>query len=164
MMELPTRKALRLPGYDYSQSGAYFLTICTEGRRCLLSSIRRGDPCGRPQVALTDCGRAAQEAFQRVEALCGVQFDCFVVMPNHLHFICRIDRERATARVAPTLGRIVDAYKSIVFNACKDLTKGKLWQRGYYEHVIRNEADYREIWRYIDENPARWAVDRYYTP
>ena len=84
-------------------------------------------------------------------------------MPNHVHFICQIE-QRATARVAPTLGRIVGAFKSMAANQCREngLTE-KLWQRGYYEHVIRNSDDYREVWEYIDANPAGWAEDRYYT-
>ena len=85
-------------------------------------------------------------------------------MPNHIHFICTIDSPRETARVAPTLGRIVGALKSLSANQCREKgLKGKLWQRSYHEHVIRGEADYREIWEYIDTNPAKWAEDRYYT-
>ena len=84
-------------------------------------------------------------------------------MPNHVHFICTITQLRATARVAPTLGRIVGAVKSLAANQCRAAgLSGTLWQRGYYEHVIRNEGDYREIWEYIVNNPARWAEDRYY--
>ena len=71
---------------------------------------------------------------------------------------------RATAWVAPTLGRVVGALKSLAANQFRENgLEGKLWQRGYYEHVIRNERDYREIWEYIDTNPAKWAGDRYYT-
>ena len=82
-------------------------------------------------------------------------------MPNHIHFICRWDEKRATTRVAPTLGRIVGALKSITANQCRkaDL-EGPLWQRGYYEHVIRNDDDYQETCAYIDGNPARW-VEKY---
>lgn len=91
------------------------------------------------------------------------EIDISVVMPNHVHFICCLKEMRATARVAPTLGRIVGAYKSLAANECRKAgLTGQLWQRGYYEHIIRNEADYREIWRYIDGNPGKWAEDRYF--
>ena len=70
---------------------------------------------------------------------------------------------RAATRAAPTIGQIVGAIKSISANRCREAgLSGKLWQRGYYEHVIRNEKDYLEICAYIENNPARWAVDRYY--
>ena len=161
---LPSRKAVRLPTYDYSSPGAYFVTICTKDRRCAFSSIRRGDPCGRPDLRLLPCGKKAEQAFEAVERLYGVAFDIYVVMPNHVHFICRIEDKRATPRVAPTLGRIVGAYKSIVANNCRKAgLNATLWQRNYHEHVIRNDVDYREIWNYIDGNPSKWAEDRYYT-
>ncbi len=84
-------------------------------------------------------------------------------MPNHIHFICTIDQPRATARVAPTLGRIVGALKSLSANLCREAgLNGQLWQRSYHEHVVRNEKDYLEIWDYIDTNPAKWVEDRYY--
>ena len=163
MNDRPERKQPRLPAYDYSAPGAYFVTICTQDRRCVLSSVRRGDPCGRPLVDLTVYGEIARNGLTKTEQLYGISFDIYAIMPNHIHFICRIDSARATARVAPTLGRIVGAYKSVVANECRRAgLSGKLWQRSYYEHVIRNERDYREIWEYIDGNPGKWAEDRYY--
>ena len=162
-MDLPKRKQIRLPEYDYSSPGAYFVTICTRDRRCILSTIRRGDPCGRPSLILSDYGKIVERCLKQVENLYAVQIEPYVVMPNHIHFICTIGLPRATARVAPTLGRIVGALKSLSANCCREQSlTGKLWQRSYHEHVIRSEADYREIWEYIENNPARWAEDRYY--
>ena len=161
--DLPDRKSLRLPKYDYRLPGAYFVTICTQDRRCILSDIRRGDPCGRPELRLTSYGAIAESTLSRLETEYGVSIDASVVMPNHVHFICRIAEDRATTRVAPTLGRIVGAYKSIVANDYRKAgLTGKLWQRGYYEHVIRGDADYRDIYLYIEGNPSKWAEDRYY--
>ena len=156
-MELPQRKNVRLQAYDYSTSAAYFVTVCTHDRRRLLSSIRRGDPCGRPQPCLTEYGRIIVKCMDEAASLYSVSFDNYVIMPDHIHFICRWDDDRATARVAPTLGRIVGALKSSAANQCRKAgLDGKLWQRGYYEHVIRSMQDYRETWEYIDGNPARW--------
>lgn len=166
-MEKPVRKALRLPCYDYSQAGAYFVTICTHDRCCVLSSIHegRGDPCGRPLLELTAIDRVAEKAFQRVEQLYGISIDKYVIMPNHVHFICRIEDARATTRVAPTLGRIVGAYKSIVANESRKAGfMEKLWQRNYHEHVIRDEHDFREIWTYLEGNPSKWIEDKYFAP
>ena len=163
--ELPSRKSTRLSAYDYGQPGAYFVTICTAGRRNTLASIRRGDPCGRPLVQLTELGSAAKKAFELVEELYGVKFDIWTIMPNHIHFVVNLPGQRATTRVAPTLGRIVGAYKSIVYQRWRQLcgergyTAAKIWQRNYYEHVVRNDQDLEEIRKYIDENPAKWTED-----
>ena len=163
MIEHPKRKQIRLSEYDYSTSGAYFVTICTEGRRCILSSVRRGDPGGRPAVEYTQYGEIAESCFAAVKELYDISFDTYVIMPNHIHFICSLGVPRATTRVAPTLGRVVGAYKSLAANGCRKAgLQGKLWQRSYYEHIIRNEKDYREIREYIENNPAQWAEDRYY--
>ena len=162
-MEPPKRKQNRLSAYDYSAPGAYFVTVCTADRRRILSGIRRGDPCGRPSPILTGYGEIVEQCLKQAENLYAVRFESYVIMPNHIHFICVINQPRATARVAPTLGHVVGALKSLSANRCRENgLKGKLWQRGYYEHVIRNEKDYQEIWNYIDTNPARWAEDRYY--
>lgn len=162
-MEYPQRKRIRLTQYDYSTPGAYFVTVCTQERRCILSSVRRGDSLDRPSVVFSPYGRIVAQCFERVENLYAVQFDIFVVMPNHIHFLCRLTGERATASFAPTLGRVVGALKSLSANQCQEAgLQGKLWQRGYYEHVVRNDTDYREIWNYIDTNPARWQEDRFY--
>ena len=162
-MDLPKRKQVRLPNYNYSTPGAYFVTVCTEDRRCILSSIRRGDPCGRPNLDYTRYGQIVEQCLRQTENLFSVRLEPYVIMPNHVHFICTIDGERATARVAPTLGQIVGAWKSLCANQCRKAgLTSKLWQRGFYEHVIRNDSDYCEIWAYIDGNPARWAEDRYY--
>ena len=162
-MELPKRKQIRLSEYDYSAPGAYFVTVCTRDRRCVLSDIRRGDPCGRPSVIPTEYGKIVEHCLKQTEALYAVRIEPYVIMPNHIHFICAIGERREAARVAPALGRIIGALKSLAANRCREAgLKGTLWQRGYYEHVIRNERDLREIWDYIDSNPARWAEDRYY--
>ena len=156
-MELPQRKNIRLQAFDYTTPAAYFVTVCTLGRRKILSSIRRGDPCGRPQPWLTEYGRIVEQCKEEAASLYAVSFDSYIIMPDHIHFICRWDEKRATARVAPTLGLVVGALKSSAANQCRRVgLEGKLWQRGYYEHVIRNEQDYRETREYIEGNPARW--------
>lgn len=163
-MDLPVRKQIRLPGYEYSSPGAYFVTICTAGRRCILSDIRRGDPCGRPSLILSEYGKIVEQCLKQTESIYAVQIGSYVIMPNHIHLICEIEYPRATARVAPTLGRIVGALKSLAANQCRKAgLNGTLWQRGYFEHVIRNEEDSRQIREYIDNNPARWAEDRHYS-
>ncbi len=163
-MDKPERKSLRLKEYDYSQNGAYFVTVCLKPRLPRFGEIRRGDPCGRPPVAPyvehTALGQIAEETFSYLETVYPVTIPVHMVMPDHVHALVVLE-QRATARVAPTLGRVIGAYKSKVateyLSMCKQqgMTMGPLWQRGYYEHVIRNQDDYDAAAEYILTNPTR---------
>ena len=242
----PERKNPRLRGWDYGAGGTYFVTFCTSAHRPVLSSIRRGDPCGRPPLVLTPLGECVAEAI----ALTGVRVEHQVIMPNHVHLLLTLERAatraapigagtqaaariapadgqtrvaarivptgagtqaatriapadgqtrvaarivptgagtqadarvaptgagtQADARVAPTdsgpraaaeLGRLVGGVKSrsVHLAAGRGLEAGRLWQRGYYDHIVRSENDFLRIWTYIDNNPLRWELDRYYT-
>ena len=165
-MNYPKRKPLRLPHYDYSSPGAYFVTICTKDRRCILSKIAVGaDALGGPCLQLTDIGEAVEQHILSTARIPGFHVDKYVIMPNHIHMIMRIDREDAHSdngpprASAPTVSDAVGALKRLVDRE----TGSEIWQRSFHEHVIRSENDYREIWEYIGNNPARWAEDRYYT-
>ena len=172
-MELPKRKTLRLPEYDYSSPGAYFLTICTHDRRCILSRITVGALHEAPAVSLhvTEIGQIVKELIEILPSRYPeLAVEHYVIMPNHIHLLLRIDAERAL-REAPLLAGesrslLAKAIGFLKMNSSKQThqkhPKLELWQRSFYEHVIRNERDYREIWEYIDANPARWAEDRYY--
>jgi REP element-mobilizing transposase RayT len=159
--DLPVRKHVRLENYDYSAKGAYFVTVCIKDRKEILSHICRGDPCGRPQTQLTQLGEIARGAIDYIEGLYGVDVDTYVIMPDHIHMIIVLCGERSTARVAPTLGRVIGAYKSYISNEWRKICDadkmriGDIWQRGYYEHIIRNGEDLYEIRKYVEDNPAR---------
>ena len=177
----PERKNPRLRGWDYGAGGTYFVTFCTSAHRPVLSSIRRGDPCGRPPLVLTPLGECVAESI----ALTGVRVEHQVIMPNHVHLLLTLERAatraaptgagtQADARVAPTdsgpraaaeLGRLVGTVKSrsVHLAAGRGLEAGRLWQRGYYDHIVRSENDFLRIWTYIDNNPLRWELDCYYT-
>ncbi len=165
-MDLPKRKQIRLPDFDYSSPGAYFVTICTKDRRCMLSDISVGaDALGGPCLTLTETGQIVERYILSTGNIAGLSVDQYVIMPNHVHLLLRIGKTDAASEggppraSAPTLSDAVGALKRLV-----NREAGRnIWQRGYYEHVIRNEHDYREIWEYIENNPAKWAEDRYYT-
>ena len=165
-MDQPKRKQIRLEHYDYSQPGAYFITICADRRAQIFGSVCRGDPCGRPEVRLAPLGRIAEQTLSEMEARFGITILQSVIMPNHIHFVYSV--ERATARVAPTVGRVVGAYKSLVVNRWRtecnrsNLSMGRVWQRNFYEHVIRNERELQACLEYIQTNPARWDSDEYF--
>ena len=165
------RRSIRLRGYDYSQAGAYFVTMVVQGRACLFGEIVDGNMC------LNNTGLLVSDAWQWL----GTQYpyvasDEFVVMPNHLHGIIMItdDTRRGGSRTAPTgadspdgkrkpLGRLIGAFKTVStkrVNSAHGLSGRPLWQRNYFEHVVRSEESLTRIRQYIHDNPARWEFDR----
>ena len=157
MPKLPQRKTLRLPNYNYSTAGVYFVTICTQGRKCILSDITVGaDALGGPQVRLTRIGQIVEKFILSTESIPGVHVDKYVIMPNHIHILLRIEPRAANSRPYD-LSTVIGQMKRWASAQCRIA----LWQRSYHDHVVRGDADYREIWQYIDTNPARWAEDCY---
>ena len=165
------RRSIRLKGFDYTLAGAYFVTVVVQGRACLFGEIVDGNMC------LNNTGLLASEAWQWL----GTQYpyvvlDEFVVMPNHLHGIIMItdDARRGGSRTAPTgagspdrkrkpLGRLIGAFKTVStkrVNCAHGLPGRPLWQRNYFEHVVRSEESLTEIRQYIHDNPARWEFDK----
>jgi REP element-mobilizing transposase RayT len=157
---LPQRRSIRLTGYDYRQAGAYFVTICAHGGRCLFGDIvdrqMRLNPIG--EIVADEWARSAQ--IRREVAL-----DDFVVMPNHMHgivFIIDVGAGGARPRAA-SLGAFVRGFKAATtgrINAHRDRPNDPVWQRNYYDHIVRDDRDLDHIREYIANNPANWANDR----
>ena len=152
---LPKRKPTAIPHYDYSQPGAYFITLCVEKRRPILGKIDSS-----PQVALSSIGKIVSDVWyslpQRFPCLDAISQSIFVVMPDHIHGILQITAGGASP--SPTLHQILGSFKSITTIETNRLlgTPGqKLWQRSAYEHILRNQQDFDEAAGYIAENPAR---------
>ena len=211
---LPRRKTIRLQNYDYSQNGAYFVTICTAHKRPLFGVVRRGDPCGRPPVPayveLSETGRIVESYLTEIPShYPDVHLASYVIMPDHIHMIlvrtktqsqwagqcpapteesdlsCRrggtpgppatIEKPAPPCRRGGTPGPPATTEKTAppcrrggtpgppalpkIINAFKSLTTRKagtsLWQRGYYEHILRNQQDFNEAAGYIAGNPVR---------
>ena len=198
------RRSIRLRGYDYSQAGAYFVTVVVQGRACLF-----GEMVGE-EMRLNDAGEMIHRVWQELPGrFPDVETDEFIVMPNHVHGVIWLNQpvevdprvgaplvgaqaaeppdaggrethphetaseraatdERATTRVAPTLGGVIGGFKSLTTVAYVRGVKtqrwprfsGKLWQRNYFEHVVRSEDSLAKIREYIHGNPARWEFDR----
>jgi len=153
------RRSIRLRGYDYARGGAYFLTICAQDRACLFADIVAGDLC------LNAAGRMIQSTWQGLPAFYpGVDIDEFVVMPNHVHGIVMV----ADSPMALSLPDLVHRFKTLTTKCYTDGVKGlgwaafrgRLWQRNYHEHIIRNEDALHCIRQYIADNPSNWPVDR----
>ena len=160
-MKYPPRKKLRLPDYDYSQSGAYFITVCTKDKQCLLSTIVGADAYIGPQVRLTKIGKIAEKFLRSIPGI-----GEYVIMPNHIHMMLYISAPNATdgpmwasAPTGANVSKLVRSWKTLVSKevGCS------IWQRSYYDHIIRDEQDLILRLQYIAQNPAKWYDDDYYT-
>ncbi len=162
MTAFPKRKANRLKGFDYSTPTAYFLTLCTQHRQCLLSTIVGASIARPPRLDLTPVGTIVDSALQSISVhYCNVQIEKYVIMPNHIHLILHIFPDAdGRAMLAPTVSRIIQHFKGTV---TKHLGTS-IWQKSFHDHIIRTEQDYRLIWEYIDTNPSCWEADCFYQP
>src|SRR5262245_6602365 len=162
------RHSIRLRGYDYTRAGAYFVTACTHARECLFGRIAGGE------IRPSTYGAIALECWQSIPEHCPhVDVDAFVVMPNHVHGILVLVEDTARSSYAPaqerfskpvagSLPTVVRLYKAAVTRRINDLrgTPGApVWQRNYYEHIIRDQASLDRIRAYIASNPSRWKPD-----
>jgi len=170
MHEIHHRHSIRLKGYDYSQTGYYFVTICTRNRECVFSDVVDG------KMKLSRIGQLVQIAWNDLlERFHNLELDEFAVMPNHVHGIIIIVEaglalpNQGAASSAPTkdistrLGDVVRAFKSVsAINVNRFLSRlgVPLWQRNYYEHIIRNEESLNRVREYIETNPLHWELDR----
>ena len=164
---LPRRKHIRLPNYDYAQDGAYFVTVCLKPRLPLLGRIAEADVGAGPRPArtvLSPLGALVEQTWNDLPTPNpGLVLGPFIVMPAHVHGILILER-RAGLGPAPTalpeLMRQFKAFSSRRVNQLRGTPGAPLWQRGYYEHVIRNPDDFDQTAAYIQGNPARWADNR----
>jgi putative transposase len=175
------RRSIRLRGYDYRQAGAYFVTICAHGRECLFGDIVSGTMQLNPYGAIVvDWWNAIPEHFNNVD------LDAFVVMPNHIHGIVVLTNSMTSEALnatqkptvpnkdftpdvmlalpqRPTLGKVVAYFKYLTtkgINQVRSMPGIPIWQRNYYEQIIRTETSLQQIRQYIANNPLRWESDQ----
>ena len=180
---LPRRRSIRLKGYDYSQGGLYFITICTQNQLCFFGEIENGE------MVLNNAGLMIEHQWQKlIVCFDKIKLHEFVVMPNHFHGIIEFvgvplvgtrdmgdtqNTKQQTGQpqgIAPTVGDVVGAFKSLSTNNYIQGVKNnnwkpfnkKLWQRNYYEHIIRDEESCYQISEYIQTNPLKWQDDKYH--
>jgi putative transposase len=151
------RRSIRLKGYDYSQDGMYFVTICARDRTCLFGEIVEGSARLNPfGEIVSHCWEALPDHYSTVE------LDGLVVMPNHIHGILFLG-EGTGADKRHTLGEIVRGFKTFSaqrINEQREMPGTSVWQRGFYEHIVRSDRALERLRGYIWENPARWEMDR----
>lgn len=165
ILSLPKRKQIRLHQYDYSSPCAYFITICTAERRCILSDITVGAANSRPldsshALRLTAYGEIVDFAIRNISSIYpSLSVDQYVIMPNHVHLLVRIHTDESGRQIAaPTISTVIGQMK----RWASKQARCSLWQKSFHEHIIRNDRDYKEIASYIDQNPAKWAEDCYH--
>ena len=179
------RKQIRLKNYDYSENGAYFITICSKNREPLFGKIVRD---GIPDVPLTDCDdngnifvklsdvwRTIQETIEYIDGHNeNIEIEKYVIMPNHIHLIIMVNKINhkgfgTSGKPSPTenedetrANEIIPKLVSSLKRYTNKQTKSDIWHRSYHDHIIRTQKDYDKIWEYIDTNPIKWELDKYY--
>ena len=162
-MELPKRKPNRLKNYDYDREGAYFITICTQDRRCLLSHIVGDAALGVPKSELTDLGRIVEKYILSGNRMDRLTVEKYVVMPNHIHLLLLVDIDNdGTPRAASPTKSIIPRFVAAMKRLVNQEVGNNLFQRSYHDHIIRGQQDYLKIWEYIDNNPKQWELDCFY--
>ncbi len=157
-MNLPKRKLTRLKNYDYSQNGYYFITICTRDKQKVLCNIVGEGLCALPSIDLTPIGETVKQAIEYInDNYDGVSVDKYVIMPNHVHLII-VKQTGGHGDPPLQVYDIIGRFKSFTDSKYNAI----LWQRSFYDHIIRDESDYLKIWNYIDLNPQKWAEDKFY--
>ena len=159
---LPKRKSTRLHEFDYNSTGAYFITICVENRQRLLSRIVGGDVLDAPySIELLPCGEIADKYIRQIGDFYNeIKVDRYVIMPDHIHILLLVGNSGASRTSPPTkqhstVSRFVSTFKRF----CNKEYGCNIWQRHFYDHIIRDREDYEKHLVYIHENPLRWHYD-----
>ncbi len=170
-MEFKNRKTIRLSEYDYNAQGYYFITICVQDKKCLLSRIVGDGVLDVPKTILSVYGKVAEEQiFEINKTYNHIKIENYVIMPNHIHFMVNIKGKgenvmsplNGTSRtLSPTnseIPRLISTFKRF----CNKKYTCNIWQRGYNDHIIRDREDYINHLEYININPLKWKKDKYY--
>ena len=154
-MDLPKRKNIRLNDYNYSSNGAYFITICTKNKENLLWK-NVGANCVRPleQLPLSKIGIVVENEIHKLNTIYeNIKVDKYQIMPNHIHFIIFIyEYYNGRTQFAPTISRIIKQFKGSITKQIEF----SIWQKSFYDRIIRNEKEYQGVWNYIHNNPLKY--------
>ena len=160
--EKPKRKHPRIKNYDYSEIGAYFITVCTSQRRNYFWQSVVGASIARPQkhydIKLSEYGKIADDAINNIGKIYpNVTVDSYVIMPDHIHLILIIHSDECgRAMHAPTMMRVIQQMKGYITKQIGS----SIWQKSFFDHIIRNREDYEEHVKYIYENPMKWNFEK----
>ena len=155
---LPQRKSVRLADYDYATCGAYFITVCTANRQQLFWRDLQADPTEPHTLPLSTLGKIADQGIRQIPFhYDGVSVDQYCIMPDHIHLILRLETQ-INGRIisAPTVSTVIGSMKRWVSRQIGN----PIWQKSFYDHAIRNQQDYDEVWSYIENNPAKYLLKK----
>ncbi len=164
MENYKNRKTTRLKDANYNDPGAYFITICTEDRKCILSQIvGTGVPDG-PTIQLLNYGKIAEKYIKKLNNFYDyISIENYVIMPNHIHLLLLITENGPSRTPVPTIqNSTISKFISTFKRFCNKEYGKNIWQYRSYDHIIRNKQDYEKHLKYIYENPARWKADELY--
>lgn len=165
-MDLPNRKPTRLKNFDYSKPRGYFITMCTQDKRCILSSITNDNV-----VNLKPVGKVVNKYLIAMGTRYSqIKVHKFVIMPNHIHLLLLVygnsyDGKSETHSCRENIVDAIGWFKYKVtkeINQCNGVYYKKIFQRSFHDHIIRGERDYEKIWYYINSNPKLWKNDCFY--
>ncbi len=166
-MTFHNRKRMRLIGYDYSTPGMYFITVCVKNKKWLLGRVVGCGDFDAPEMVLSEYGKILDRKLNLMnEKYHHIKIDKYVIMPNHFHLILNVtdyksSRDGLSASAKP-YNNEVSKFISLLKRMCNREYGFNIWQTSYYDHIIRDEKDYIEIWEYIDSNASKWESDCYY--
>ena len=165
-MDYPNRKLPRLREYDYSTPGVYFITICSHKKKCIFGKIALGEYMDDAKMLYSPIGEIARKCLLDMEShYDNVKIDNWIIMPNHVHMLIHIsERINPFPTAAYDISNIVGKYKAAVTRSVRNafMHSGKLWQSSFYDHIVRTDEDYQNIWQYICGNPSKWLDDCFY--
>lgn len=159
MKDYPKRKPTRLKNYDYNSTGVYFITVCTQNKVNYFSDIVISGPNEPATIQLTRFGKIAEEQIKAINfKYADVDIENYVIMPNHIHMIISIFNENEKNNISVT--DVVRIFKSLTTRLCK--IGPVIFQRSFYNIIIRNDKDYLGCCNYIANNPSKWEEDGFY--
>ncbi|NMC56930.1 MAG: transposase [Eubacteriaceae bacterium] len=162
------RKSNRLDSYDYSKNGAYFITICTKDKQPILwtkinntdKNVEANNDRQQDNIALSEIGNICEDGINKISNhYLNTIVDAYVIMPNHIHLIILLQRdEEKEIHKNPAISQIIQQLKGYITRqaGCE------IWQKSFYDRIIRGEKEYKEIAEYIENNPLKWQLDRFY--
>ena len=159
----PKRKPNRLNGFDYSSNGAYFVTVCTQNKQCILGKIVGGGVLDAPLVELSNYGKIIDKQINIMNSVySNITVEKYVIMPNHIHMLIFVDNQNGTSGTPSPTNAVIPAFVSAFKRFCNKQAGKKLFQRSFHDHIIRDDTDYLKIYNYIETNPAKWQEDCFY--
>ncbi|MBE6789065.1 MAG: hypothetical protein E7539_05295 [Ruminococcaceae bacterium] len=161
-MDLPKRKQNRLRENDYSQNGAYFITICTKVKKQIFGKIVGCGAFDAPQMSLSVIGKIVEKYIISSNNIKKISIDKYAIMPNHIHLIINVNENGGTSKAPSPTNALVPHFVSTLKRFVNKEVGENVFQRSYHDHIIRGEQDYQKIWQYIDSNAQKWDEDCFY--